>query len=86
MKLSRWSRTTIFTSAEWEWYLHLTLPALNKWGDPYRARISPALGADRMRVLEVWNQYELAWEEFARSTDLKALKAIGRLEATRRLV
>lgn len=86
MKLSRWSRSTSFTNAEWEWYLHLTLPELNRWGDPYRARISPALGADRMRVLEVWSPDEVEWEEFAQSTDLKALKAIGRLEAARRLV
>jgi hypothetical protein len=39
-----------------------------------------------MRVLEVWSPDEVEWEEFAQSTDLKALKAIGRLEAARRLV
>jgi hypothetical protein len=85
MKLSRWSKSTFSTNAEWEWYLHVTKPHLHRRGDPYRARISTALGADRMRALEMWNPYEGAWEEFAQSTNLKALKAIGRLEAARRL-
>lgn len=69
----RWKRKM---SGTWDWVLRSPGPCDN------RAFIrGPNLDGDY--TLYVWDGWD--WQKHARATNLKALKAIGRLEAARRL-
>jgi hypothetical protein len=70
----RWGRVT-FSKNKGEWWL--SAPGHSY---PNRAYITwPA--TDETRVLMLWSDAKHDWVAYMRSDDLKALKAIGRIQA-----